>query len=206
MTYDQEKALKELQDALDKPMRTFTIYQDMDGCIADFCLGFSRHVFSMANNPLSYNHSKTIKKAMPEFIEKFGASYRPLTEEEVNDPVCRPLIYKIGAMNGFFYSLPLLDNGVWEIAKNSGHRIKFLSAPIGDYAVADKTRWIREKLKSEFEVIVVPRAEKVHYADEYSILIDDYEKTCKQWWEGGFNAFHWKPGREEELKSYLRKF
>lgn len=183
----------------------YTIYQDMDGCIADFCAGFSTHVYNMVNNPLSYNHSKTLKRAIPEFIEKYGKRYRVLSEEEVNDPICKPLIYKIGAMNGFFYSLPLLDNGVWDIVKNSGYDIKFLSAPIGDYAVEDKTRWIREKLKSSFDVIIVPREEKIHYGGPNAILIDDYEKTCKEWWDAGFKAFHWRPGREQELSEFLGK-
>ena len=106
-------------------------------------------------------------------------------------------------MPGFFFELPLLDNGVWEIVQKSGYQIKFLSAPIGDHAVKDKTRWIREVLGSEFEVIVVPRAEKVNYADKDAVLIDDYEKTCKQWWDNGFMAFHWRPGKEENLKAYL---
>lgn len=179
------------------------IYQDLDGCVADFCTGFSQKVFAMAANPESYAHSKTIRKAMPKFTAKFGTTYKALSEEEVNDPICRPLLYKLAAMPGFFYDLPLLDNGVWEIVRSSGHDIKFLSAPIGDYAVADKTRWVREVLGSEFEVIVVPRAEKINHACKNSVLIDDYEKTCKEWWAKGYLAFHWRPGKEENLKEYL---
>jgi len=180
------------------------IYQDLDGCLADFCTGFSKKVFEYTSNPRLCASSPTLREYMPKFIRKYGRTYRSLTEGEVSDPICRPLLYKIAAEPGFFYNLPRLRNGLWEIVNRFPVEKKILSAPIGDFAVEDKTRWVREVLGDlDIEVIIVPRAEKINHGHKGAVLIDDYDKTVTEWKSAGFNAFQWATGKEEELLEYL---
>ena len=179
------------------------IYFDVDGCLANFVKGISIKIFEEVKNPDT--SSKTIMRNIKKFVANFGTEYRLLTEQELRLPYVRSLLYKLCARKGYFYDLELLDNGVWNIGREfCGENYSFLTAPIGDYAEADKQAWCRDVRGSDNECIVVDKTLKPDYANSKSILIDDYETTCVKFREAGGHAFHWAEGREEELREFLK--
>ena len=92
-----------------------------------------------------------------------------------------------------------------EVMKDYQYAMSFLTAPIGQFAEADKKAWCKEVLESDCYCHVVPRIEKIKFADKNSILIDDHPTTCAQWRTAGGLAFQW-PVQQDELFAFLKAY
>ena len=212
--YDREAALAELQAAFDQPLGPrphlkYKIYQDMDGCVADFSLKMRQDIMQLAqlsDEQVEALESKTVRTNVRKYIAKFGREHQ-LQDSELKDKVVQKLLYKLGGEKGFFFTLPPMHhNGLWHWLERSGFQFDFLTAPIGEYAEADKTRWVREVLGCESPVHVVKRKEKVQFATPESILIDDHPDTIEMWNAAGGKGFLWtgqQGGDLEALKTWL---
>ena len=186
-----------------------TIYQDMDGCVADFALAIRDEIVrlaSLTDEEIAQLESKTMRKGLKKYIKEYGRGY-DLQVHEIDDKHVKPLLYKIGCQEGWFYGLPTMEhNGLWAWLKDSGFYYEFLTAPIGVYAEEDKTRYVRDILGSEATVNVVPRVEKVTFARPDAVLIDDHPSTIEEWNEAGGKGFLWtgkEGGDLEALKTFL---
>ena len=191
-------------------MYEFHIYQDLDGCLSDFVGQVEIEINKLVTNQINIE-SKSLRRSLRKYIAMYGKSYRKLTNDDLKCKVTRNIMYKVAAEKDFFRKLSLLDNGLWEKMQNFQDRMTFLTAPIGDYAKADKKAWCAEVLGSNCNCIVVPRVEKVKHSGPYAVLIDDHFTTIQEWKDAGGLAFHWPTDREmlflflESLKAVEKK-
>lgn len=190
-------------------MTTIKYYQDMDGCVCDFALAIRDEVVrlaSLSDEEIAQLESKSLKKNLKKYIKHYGRGY-DLQVDEIDHKFVKPLLYKIGGQKGFFYGLPTMEhNGLWAWLRDSGLDFDFLTAPIGDYAEEDKTRYVRDVLGSEATVHVVPRVEKVRFVAPNAVLVDDNTETIQQWNEAGGLGFLWtgvEGGDLEALKKFI---
>ena len=188
---------------------TIKIYQDMDGCVCDFALAIRDEVVrlsALSDDEIAKLDSKTLRRGLRKYIKVFGRGY-DLQVHEIDHKHIKPLLYKLGCQEGWFYNLPTMEhNGLWAWLKDSGYEYEFLTAPIGVYAEEDKTRYVRDILGSEATVNVVPRVEKVTFARPDAVLIDDHPSTIEEWNKAGGHGFLWtgKTGGDlEALKTFL---
>ena len=189
---------------------TITIYQDMDGCVCDFALAIRDEIVrlaSLSDEEIAQLESKTMRKGLKKYLKEYGRGY-DLQVHEIDDKHVKPLLYKIGCQEGWFYGLPTMEhNGLWDWLKDSGFYYEFLTAPIGVYAEEDKTRYVRDILGSEAVVNVVPRVEKVTFARPNAVLIDDHPSTIEEWNAAGGKGFLWtgkEGGDIEALKIFIQ--
>lgn len=172
----------------------YTIYQDLDGCVADFVKGINNEVHKLIQQEL-YLSKRSEKKHIRNFIKNFGKT-KTIDSDLLKDKRVRPLMYYIASQPGFFSRLPKMNNNLWEVVKSFSihpkvRRIEFLTAPIGVYAIEDKTAWVRKILNSNAKVNVVERKEKVTFCTSSKcILIDDYAKTVNEWNNSGGYGLH----------------
>lgn len=188
---------------------TIKIYQDMDGCVCDFALAIRDEIVrlaSLSDDEIAKLDSKTLRRGLRKYLKVFGRGY-DLQVHEIDHKHIKPLLYKLGCQEGWFYNLPTMEhNGLWAWLKDSDYYYEFLTAPIGVYAEEDKTRYVRDILGSEATVNVVPRVEKVGFACPESVLIDDHPSTIEEWNKAGGHGFLWtgKTGGDlEALKTFL---
>lgn len=185
-----------------------TIFQDMDGCVADFALAIRDEIVRLADlsdEEIEALESKTLRKGLKKYIKVYGRGY-DLQVSEIDDKHVKPLLYKIGCQEGWFYGLPTMNNGLWDWLKDSGIPFEFLTAPIGVYAEEDKTRWVRDVLGSEAVVNVVARSEKVSFCSPNAVMIDDHPSTIEEWNNAGGHGFLWtgeEGGDIEALKVFI---
>lgn len=180
----------------------FTIYCDLDQVLADYVGAMDSHINEAVRSGASHIESKSLPRKIRAYIKKHGKSYRKITEKQLKEPRTKDIMYIIASQPGFFYSLPRLQNGLWEKLIPFQKQLKFLSAPIGKFAQADKQRWCQDVLQSSSECIVVKRIEKAQYAKD-SVLIDDNKDTIDSWRKEGGLAFLW-PEQETELYEFLQ--
>ena len=185
-------------------MTGFYLYQDLDGCLADFKKGVSDWIYKLLTGELEIKNSKSAPRKIRKYIAKHGRSYKLLTEEDLNLREVKDLMYLVASQPGFFASLERIDNDLWETIMSATcfDNIRFLTAPIGVHAEKDKKTWCRETLQSSYECIVVDRKDKMQFANTHNVLIDDNEKTCKEWREAGGIAFQW-PLEQAQLYRFL---
>ncbi len=124
----------------------FTIYCDLDQVLADYVGAMNSEINKVVRSGGSQIESKSLPRKIRAYVKKHGKSYRQITEKELKEPRTKDIMYIIASQPGFFYSLPRLQNGLWEKLIPFQSRIKFLSAPIGKFAEADKQRWCRDVL------------------------------------------------------------
>lgn len=186
-----------------------TIYQDMDGCVADFALAIRDEIVrlaSLTDKEIGQLESKSMRKGLQKYIKVYGRGY-DLQVGEIDKKHIKPLLYKIGCQEGWFYRLPTMaHNGLWDWLKDSGFYYEFLTAPIGVYAEEDKVRWVRDVLGSEATVNVVARSEKVSFCSPNAVMIDDHPSTIEEWNEAGGHGFLWtgqEGGDIEALKTFI---
>ena len=192
---------------MEKKSLQLPLYQDLDGCLADFHIAIATEIKRLACLPEVERESissGTLRRGIRKYLRFFDKEH-DLSKEDLHHKSVKPLLYKIGTSEGFFANLPQIDNGLWEYI--SQYRLSFLTAPIGSYAEEDKKKWCRETLGSSEECIVVSRSEKVQYA-KGSILIDDHPDTIREWNKAGGQGFLWTDDDNclEDLKQWLNKF
>jgi len=141
--------------------------------------------------------SKTLNRKLRKLIKEKGRSFRVKEIEDLRNPSVEDIMYVVASQKGFFAELKLLDNGLWAMLKDYPN-LEFLSAPIGEFATEDKTWWVRNVLKSNKPISVMPRKEKHRKCIEYfhqmtlipgqelgPIIIDDHPKTIIEWLNSG---------------------
>ena len=183
----------------------------MDGCCVDFVGGMAERIKQVVQEDIDSITSPSLRRGIRKYLKTFGKSHT-VTEEDLKHKAVRSLMYKLASEPGFFYNLESLqDNRLYEyityvldMSPVVSFELEFLTAPIGEYAERDKTRWVRDNLGTEYTdtVNVVPRAEKVNFCTGPNcILIDDHPDTIEQWVEAGGIGHLYVDGDEENFQA-----
>lgn len=154
----------------------YTIYCDMDGVLCDF---------NGAYKDLSGGYT------FDEYVQEYDvrAAWKLINDE--------------GAK--WWADLPWIKGGeqLWRTIKK--YKPILLSAPSSDpSSVVGKKQWIAKNIGNP-KAIFVPAKMKQEYADQYSILIDDYKRNIDQWSSrGGVAVWHKDVNSTlNELRPYL---
>lgn len=183
---------------------TMKIMHDLDGCVADFVSALAIRIREVANTEdIDKIPSKSLRRGIRKYLRSFPKDHL-CSKEDLHHKDVKDLLYKLAAEEGFFYTLPLIDNGLWSFISQYDN-IEFLSAPIGQYAKDDKTRWVRDVLGATQPVHVVERKHKIDFVGENNILIDDLPKTINEWNSKGGHGFLWTGVEGGDVKA-LREF
>lgn len=117
----------------------------------------------------------------------------------------------------FWANLPVLTEGLWlysrlyAFSRKHDLTLYILSHAINEAAKAGKREWIQKNLGTNpMEIVLVAkRSDKKDFADQDTLLIDDYEKTCEEFIanKGHAVVFHRKDIKKtlEELRVYLKE-
>ena len=117
----------------------------------------------------------------------------------------------------FWANLPVLTEGLWlysrlyAFSRKHDLTLYILSHAINEAAKAGKREWIQKNLGTNpMEIVLVAkRSDKKDFADQDTLLIDDYEKTCEEFIANRGHAvvFHRKDIKKtlEELRVYLKE-
>lgn len=138
------------------------IFQDMDGCITAFDKGY---------------HTLTGIDISGEFVSSQDF-WQPISE----------------AGHNFWANLEWCEDGreLWDYI--SKYRPYILSAPSREESSKiGKRMWLEKHLPKveSHKIIFCPRWEKMKYANENSLLIDDMESTIEEWEQnGGIGILH----------------
>jgi 5'(3')-deoxyribonucleotidase len=130
----------------------YTIYCDMDGVLCDF---------NGAYKDLSGGYT------FDQYVQEYDvrAAWKLINDEGAE----------------WWATLPWMKGGqeLWKVIKK--YNPTLLSAPSEDpSSVEGKKTWIKKNL-GNYKGIFVPAQMKQNYADQYSILIDDYRRNAEQW-------------------------
>ncbi len=166
------------------------IYQDLDGCLANFVKSIISQITIISKTEdISKISSATLRRGVRRYLKEFDKD-TILTQADLDHKLVRPLLYRLASEKNFFYDLEIMPNGLWDFIKDYEHEV--LTASVGEHAVEDKTRWVREKLNSDVPVHVVhKKALKLLHCEDGDVLIDDHKGTIDQWNDLGGNGFLW---------------
>ena len=179
------------------------IYQDLDGCVADFVRGVAERIYELAHTDIETIESKTLRRGMRRYLEVFDKD-TILTSEDMGHKLVKPLLYKIATADKFFYNLKIMDGGLWDFIKD--YKLEFLTAACGTFAYEDKAQWCKDVLGSDERCFVVgKKALKVLWCEEGDVLIDDHKGTIESWNDAGGNGFLWT-GKEGGDVAALKVF
>jgi len=164
-------------------MTVSKIYFDMDGVLADFDKGVNElcHMKATSQNK---NPDKEYDDLMWEAIRKIDHFYDRLDLMPGAKEMFDLLYVKYGDKCEILTGIPRKDRGI-------------------DTAAEDKVAWTRRMLSGTIKIHTVFRKEKKEYCTgPETILIDDQERTVREWREGGGTAvLHISPEQTtEELK------
>ena len=166
-------------------MKTGKIYIDMDGVLADFARGV-RELCRMEPEPLNGETGVKQENLMWQEIRKTDHFYSRLElvpgAKEMFDRIRR----EYGARCEILTGIPKDGRGI-------------VTAP------QDKTDWTHRMLSKDVKVNAVRRKQKIQFCTSpEDVLIDDSEKTIREWREhGGTGILHRTP--EETLKELENK-
>ncbi len=165
-----------LSNILETTNKGYTIYCDMDGVLCDF---------NAAYRDLSGGYT------FDEYIQEYDvrAAWKLINDEGAE----------------WWANLPWMPGGeqLWKTIKK--YKPTLLSAPSADpSSIEGKKQWINKHLGYQ-KAIFVPAKMKQKYADQYSILIDDYIRNVEQWGaKGGIAIMHVDLNTTlNELRPYL---
>ena len=165
-------------------MEMIRIYIDMDGVLADFDRGI-RELCHMEPQPQNGERDAEADDRMWDEIRKVDHFYDQLElmsgAKEMFDLIYR----KYGDRCEILTGVPRPERGI---------------ATAGE----DKISWMKRNLSETVKVHIVLRKEKVQFCKgPESVLIDDREKTIRDWKEaGGTGILHISP--EESVKELRR--
>ena len=139
----------------------YQIYCDMDGVLADFEKQFERHT----GHKVKGFQTKNGKDAFWAEIQTHGVK--------------------------FWSDIPWMSDGktLWKYIKKFNPSI--LSAPSqAEESKIGKTQWVKKNI-GNVKLILIRSSEKQKYANQYAILIDDYERNIQRWKStGGIAILH----------------
>ena len=139
--------------------RTFHIYVDMDGVLADFKASFKK-ISGKTTEEVDKEDTKGNQEAFWEYVDKGGLE--------------------------FWSEMPWIKGSkkLWNYVKNKD--VAILSAPARRLpnSIRGKQLWVGRELGSP-KLILKRAREKKEYATKDSILIDDYKKNIQQWKSAG---------------------
>lgn len=156
-----------------------TIYCDLDGVLVDF--------------------EKKIR-------EEFGVSSKEFFSKNTQIDAWK----KIDKIKNFWYDMEWTDGGkeLWKYLQSlSDVEIKILTSPVNlvKNCKTDKSKWVRENLGSDVDVIFSQKKEK--YANPQSVLIDDKYSNIQKFKEnGGIGIYYTNANKViSKLKQLLEK-
>jgi len=164
-------------------MAEMKIYFDMDGVLADFDRGVLE-MCGMKSSSQNGTYDPHYDDLMWEAIRKVDHFYDRLELMPGAKEMFDRLYGKYGGRCEILTGVPKPERGILTAAE-------------------DKKAWMKRVLSDTIKVNIVVRKEKIlHCAGPESILIDDYEKTIREWREkGGTGILHVSPEQTEaELK------
>lgn len=167
--------------------RELQIYCDMDGVLVDFEQG----VVNQINDDLKMLKARASGKrlqALRAALKEIGRDYVTLDDLRGKSTAVKALrnyMYaRVGDDEEFWANLPWMPNGkrLWDaIAKHNPH---ILTSPMQDGSKRGKQIWIENNLKPSPDKVFMSH-EKYNWADESSVLIDDWSKNTVPWAEKG---------------------
>ena len=147
-------------------MADVKIYLDMDGVLADFSRGVTE-MCHMEATPLNGRRSAKYDDLMWIAIKKVEHFYGKLHLIPGAEDMFHLIFGRYGKQCEILTGIPLPKRGIAD-------------------AKQDKIDWVQRKLAKDIKVNVVYRKEKLLYCTgKESILIDDREKSIKEWEQAG---------------------
>ncbi len=147
-------------------MTDVMIYLDMDGVLADFNRGVSE-LCHMEATPLNGKRSAKYDDQMWLAIKKVDHFYEKLELMPGAEEMFRLIYGQYGKQCEILTGIPLPQRGIVD-------------------AKQDKIDWAQRKLAKDIKINVVYRKEKLLFcAGKGSVLIDDREKSIKDWEQSG---------------------
>ena len=161
------------------------VYFDMDGVLDDFHKYGLRHFPDLLREPMDQNVFWDTIEA------RCGTQFWILLEPIVHG---LKLLEQVRALDNthvtLLTALPDYNGGNLVIREN---------------AIKGKLDWIARYIGYNMPVIMCNRPEKVNYAsDRNTILVDDYEKTTKEWASAGGTAILFDKTQPGQIVEYLR--
>jgi hypothetical protein len=161
------------------------IYCDMDGVLVDFEQG----VVNQINDDLKMLKARVSGKklqALRAALKEIGRDYVTLDDLRGKSTAVKALrnyMYaRVGDDEEFWANLPWMPNGrkLWDAIAH--HNPYILTSPMREGSERGKHIWIKNNLKPLPEKVYMSH-EKYKWADESSILIDDWSKNTVPWAE-----------------------
>ena len=184
------------REYLKKDEQEYEIYCDMDGVLVDFELGV-----------IEYITTALVEGRAEELKEKIGRDY--ITTDDLAGPTknndIRDYMYKELQHNADFWeNLPWMPNGqrLWEVL--APHNPNILTTPMGYGSEIGKQAWIDNNLNPPPKKVFMSK-EKYLWANNKSILIDDFTKNTIPWEEHDGIALLYKDSEIEKTLSRLRE-
>jgi len=131
------------------------IYCDMDQVLVNFMGGANKALVAQGLQPFQHTE-KDVKWEAFQRVPKFWANLEPMPD----------------AMT------------LWRFIRPHGPYILSTPSKCMPTCKPEKLEWIRKHLGNVEQVYLVPREDKQNYATKNgkpNLLIDDYEKNCKEW-------------------------
>ena len=122
----------------------------------------------------------------------FDGGFKKITGSYPKEVAKKELWKQIYRADHFFYNLPLIPESkkLWDVVEPTDP-IFLTGLPSSIEGRDDKVRWVHKHYGSKYEVIVVPKKDKRHYAKPNHILIDDRQDNINEWKaDGGIGIFH----------------
>ena len=188
--------LENWREYLKEEEQEYQIYCDMDGVLVDFELGVVEYITAA----LAEGRAEELKA-------KIGRDY--ITGDDLAGPTknndIRKYMYKeLQHSAEFWENLPWLLNGQRLWAALAPHNPNILTTPMGYGSEIGKQAWIDKNLNPPPKNVFMSR-EKYLWANNKSILIDDFTKNTIPWEESGGIALLYKDSEIEKTLSRLRE-
>ena len=174
----------------------YEIYCDMDGVLVDFELGVVEYITAA----LGSGDAEELKT-------KIGRDY--ITGDDLAGPTknndVREYMYtELQHAADFWENLPWMSNGQKLWAALAPHNPNILTTPMAYGSEIGKQAWIDKNLAPEPKKVFMSR-EKYLWANNKSILIDDFTKNTIPWEEHEGIALLYKDSEIEKTLSRLQE-
>lgn len=173
-----------------------TIYIDMDGVLVDWfaaaAVEVSAHMLRSGGKFVDRLNREFPKGYIngQDMYDKFDPAATTLEYEAHNSWLPKASNHILNGNHEWWVTLPWTCYGkkiLWECL-NSGHDVKFLTTPMDSASKTGKREWIDREIGNSAQLLF--SSDKYKYANENSLLIDDYVNNTEPFKSAGGLAFH----------------